>query len=92
MPAPAAHRLGTFAYSEPADHGRQDVTVAWVVAVARSIEVRWHQADGIKAMLESERLTELYACDFRDGIPSIGGLKAPDSSDSSLIGCSANLG
>ena len=74
--APAPYRFGLvlLGFVEPADHGRQYVASAGVVIVVRPIEIRWHQADGIKAMLEPESFTEFDTCDFRDGIPSIGGL------------------
>ena len=49
------------------------MAVAWVIVIARSIQICWHQTYCIKAVLETQRFAELDAGDFGDGIASIGG-------------------
>ncbi len=77
--APTSHRggvsLGRFV--EAADQCWQYVAVGGVVVVARPIEIGGHQADGIKAVLPPQCLTQLDAGDLGDRIPLIGGLQGP---------------
>lgn len=60
---------------EAADQGRHHVAVFGVVVVAGPVEVGGHQADGIKAVLSSQRLTQLDASDLGDYIPLVRGLQ-----------------
>ena len=63
----------------------QHVAVGGVIVVARAVEIGGQllrrrlrlQADGIKAVLQPQRLAELDAGDFGDRIPLIGGLQGP---------------
>lgn len=75
--APTGHAgvaaLGRFV--ETTDQGWQHVAVGGVVVVARAIQVGGHQADGIKAVLPAQRLTQLDAGDLGDRVPLIGGLE-----------------
>ena len=85
--APAGHAgvatLGRFV--ETTDQRRQHMAVGGVIVVARAIQVggQLHrrrlrlQADGIKAVLPAQRLTQLDAGDLGDRIPLIGGLQGP---------------
>jgi hypothetical protein len=61
------------------------VAVGGVVVVARAIQIGGQllrrrlrlQADGIKAVLPAQRLTQLDAGDLGDRIPLVGGLQGP---------------
>ena len=75
--APAGHAgVATLRrFVEAADQCRQYVAVSGVVVVTRPIQIGGHQADGIKAVLQPQRLAELDASDLGDRIPLIGGLQ-----------------
>ena len=68
---------------ETADQGRQHVAIGGVVVVARGIQIGGQllrrrlrlQADGIKAVLPAQRLTQLDAGDLGDRVPLVGGLQ-----------------
>ena len=51
----------------------QYVAASGVIVVAWPIEIGWHQADCIKAVLEGAALAELYSCDLGDGVPGVCG-------------------
>ena len=55
-----------------AQQGRQHMAIGGVVVVPRAIEVGRHQADGIKAVLAAQGLTQLDAADLGDGVQRIG--------------------
>jgi len=59
---------------EAANQGRQHIGIFGVVVAARAIQISGHQADGIKAVLHPQCLTQLNAGDFGDRIPLVRGL------------------
>ena len=60
---------------EAADQGSHDMAVGGMVVVAWSVEIGRHQADRIKAVLDSQCLAQFDASDLGDRIPLIGGLQ-----------------
>ncbi len=68
------------------------MAVCWVVVVAGPVEVGRHQADGIKAVLAAQGLTELDARDLGDGIPLIGGFERPGEQGFLTDGLGGELG
>ena len=75
---PAGHGQGVRLYGlvEAADH-RRHMAVGGVVVVARPKEDGGNQADGIKAVLPAQNLTEFNAADLGDHVPLVGGLQRP---------------
>ena len=61
---------------EVVDQGWQHVAVGGVLIISPAIEV-CGQADGIKAVLPAQRLTQLDAGDLGDRIPLVRGLERP---------------
>ena len=61
------------------------MAIGGVVVVSRAVEVGGQllrrrlrlQADGIKTVLQTQRMAQLDAVDFGDGLPLVGGLKRP---------------
>ena len=76
--APHDHILGTneFGLVELADEGGQHMAPLELEVVARAVEIRGHQRDGVEAVLLAVGLTELDAGDLGDGVPLVGWLQA----------------
>ena len=46
-----------------------------VVVISWSVEISWHQADGVESMLFAQRFAQLDSSDFGNGLPLVSGLK-----------------
>ena len=76
--APAGYRGCTclFGFMESVDEGGQHMAASGVIVVAGSVEIGWHQADGIKAVLTAQGFRELDPGDFGDCIPLVSGFQS----------------
>ena len=81
-----------FCLMEAANKGWHYMAAAWVIVVARPIEIGGHQADRIKAVLKRSAWQSLIPAILAMAYQALVGSSAPVSRDSSRIGCSANFG
>ena len=54
------------------DHGRQYMTAFQVEIIIRTVEIRWHDSDIIRAILQVETFAHLQSGDFGDCIRFVG--------------------
>ena len=51
--------------------------IGGMVVITRTIEVGWHEADGIKTMLLAQSLTQLNPGNLGNGVSLVDGLQRP---------------